>query len=218
MSGDRCSDAQNWQIWPRATPATTKHSRDPIKRSARLRTIVHSPVPTVSSPGARRHPSAGSPAWLSSPTSSWPCCGQSERCKSPGQPCFVRLPVPSVLNRITSAGARAAIRLPVTLLLAVSRPGTQRRRATSSPLTENTDPANGPERCGDGCSPPTGHLGGRESWPLACSTSRSIPLVRRARPETIRAARCQLSTATPTVRSRSDDHAEPPGQTPDLAP
>ena len=43
-------------------------------------------------------------------------CGQSERRKSPGQPCFVRLPTPSVLNRITSACARAAIRLPVTSL------------------------------------------------------------------------------------------------------
>ena len=44
-----------------------------ITRSVRLRTIVHSPVRTASSPEARRHPGAGSPAWLSSPTSSWPC-------------------------------------------------------------------------------------------------------------------------------------------------
>ena len=27
------SDGPNWQIWPRATPATTKHPRDPIRKA-----------------------------------------------------------------------------------------------------------------------------------------------------------------------------------------
>ena len=67
--------------------------------------------------------------------------------------------------------------------------------------TENTDPANRPERCSDGYSPPTAALVAGGAGPLTCSTSMGIPLVRRASQ-----SQSVLPGANfPQLRRRSDD-------------
>ena len=79
-----------------------------------------------------------------------------------------------------------------------------------APRTESTGPANCPERCGGGHSRPP-----RPSrWPGKLDpglfNEQGHPTRPACLPETIRAAQCQLSTATATVRSRSDDHQSRP--------
>jgi hypothetical protein len=141
-------------------------------------------VRTLSSRVARRHPGAESPARLSSPAqspaSSWPLCGQSERRKSPSQPCLIRLAAAGMLNRITLACARAAIRLPVRSFRcsAVREHGAGAR--LRAPRAENADPANCPERCSDGYSPPPPPWwpGKLAPWPVqraGASRSSGVP-------------------------------------------
>ena len=99
---------------------------------------------------------------------------------------------------------------------AMSHPGTQRRCVGFEPRAECTGPANGSERWDDGCSPPTATSVAGKLAPTLFNKQGC-----RARPacqsQTIRAARCQLSTATPTVSSRSDDHESHPDR-PRLSP